>query len=75
MKRFPGNCLLAALAAKLRAPREVRIRTLRNRAGRLHFYWERDGRRFEFYTPGASRGSYVRNAVRLGVVREIGGKA
>lgn len=71
--RFPGNCLLVALAAKLAAPRQVRIGMLRNRAGRLHFYWVRGGHRFEFYTPGASGCSYLRNALRLGTVRQIGG--
>lgn len=70
--RFPGNCLLVALAAKALAPRRVRLRTLRNRRGRVHFYWERDGERFEFYTPGASQSGYLRNALRLGTVRRIG---
>ena len=70
--RIPGNCLIAALIAKGIAPRRTRLRYLRNRCGRLHFYWERDGRRFEFYTQGASRASYLRNAIRLGEVREIG---
>ena len=70
--RFPGNCLLVALAAKLLAPRRVRLRTLRNRRGRVHVYWERDGERFEFYTPGASSCGYLRNTLRLGTVRRIG---
>lgn len=58
--RFPGNCLLVALAAKALAPR------------RVHFYWERDGERFEFYTPGASQWGFLRRAFRLGTVRRIG---
>lgn len=70
--RFPGNCLLAALAAKLLAPRAVRIRRTRDRRGNLHFYWERDGERFEFYTPGASQWGLLRRAFRLGTVRRIG---
>ncbi len=67
----PGNCLLAALFAKACAPRRVRVVTVRNRAGRVHFMWERDGDLFEFYTPGASRCSYLRNALRLGEVRRV----
>lgn len=73
MMRFPGNCLLVALAAKLAAPRQVRLGVMRNRAGRLHVYWVRAGERFEFYTPGASRCGYLRNALRLGTIRRIGG--
>lgn len=67
----PGNCLLAALCAKACAPRRVRVVTVRNRAGRMHFMWERDGVLFEFYTPGASRCSYLRNALRLGEIRRV----
>lgn len=70
----PGNCLLAALCAKARSPRRVRIVTMRNRAGRVHFMWERDGALYEFYTPGASRASYLRNSVRMGEIRRVGGK-
>jgi len=67
----PGNCLLAALCAKACAPRRVRVVTMRNRAGRVHFMWERDGELFEFYTPGASRCSYLRNALRMGEIRRV----
>jgi hypothetical protein len=43
---------------------------MRNRAGRLHFYWlTSSGAAFEFYTKGASRRSYWRNALTLGEVR------
>jgi hypothetical protein len=70
--RFPGNCLMVALAAWLLAPRTTRIRAMRNRAGRWHVYWEMRGQRFEFYTPGASSCGYLRNALRLGQVRRIG---
>lgn len=68
---FPGNCLLVALCAKACSPRRVRVVTMRNRAGRVHFMWERDGDLFEFYTPGASRSSYLRNALRFGEVRRV----
>jgi len=71
---FPGNCLVVAVAAKVMSPKQVRLRTTRNRAGRLHFMWERDGELFEFYTPGASRCSYLRNSLRLGAIRRVGGK-
>ena len=71
--RLPGNCLLAALVAKALAPRRVRIRKTRDRRGNLHFYWERDGERFEFYTKGASQWGLLRRAFRLGTVRRIGG--
>ena len=69
---IPSNCLLAALCAKALSPRTVRITSIRNRAGRIHFMWERDGQTFEFYTPGASRCTYLRNALRLGRVRRVG---
>lgn len=69
--RFPGNCVLVAFAAWSVHPRNTRIKVTRNRAGRFHIYWERDGRRFEFYTPGASNCSYLRNLVRVGSIREI----
>jgi hypothetical protein len=71
MDRFPGNCALVAIAQFLAAPRTTRIHCTRNRSGRLHLYWQRDGRRFEFYSPGASRCGYLRNALRMGSVREI----
>jgi hypothetical protein len=66
--RFPGNCLLVALAAWARGHRLYRMR---NRSGRWHFYWtHRDtGQAFEFYTKGASRRSYLRNALTIGEVR------
>lgn len=67
----PGNCLLAAICAKACAPRRVRVVTMRNRAGRVHFMWERDGELFEFYTPGASRCTYLQNAFRLGEIRRV----
>lgn len=73
MRRFPANCLVVALAAKLAAPRQVRLGIMRNSAGRLHVYWMKGGERFEFYTPGASRCGYLRNAIRLGTIRRIGG--
>jgi hypothetical protein len=70
--RFPGNCAVVALAAFLLHPMSTRLRAVRNRGGRWHLYWVRNGRRFEFHTPGASRCGYLRNAIRLGTVREIG---
>lgn len=66
-----GNCLIAALAAKVLAPHRVRILTIRNRAGRIHFLWEKDGVPYEFYTAGASRASYLRNALRIGEIRQV----
>ncbi|RLK53429.1 hypothetical protein BCL79_2735 [Stenotrophomonas rhizophila] len=71
--KLVGNCLVVALAAKLIAPRRVRIRSMRNRAGRVHFMWEKDGVPYEFYTPGASRSSYLRNSLRVGEIRRVGG--
>ena len=70
--RFPGNCVLVAVGAWLLAPRRTRLYAVRNPAGRWHLGFMRDGRRFEFYTPGASRCSYLRNALRLGEVRRVG---
>lgn len=67
--RFPGNCLLVALAASARGHH---LHRMRNRSGRWHFYWtHRDGggQAFEFYTKGASRRSYLRNAITLGEIR------
>jgi len=72
MKRFPGNCVAVSVCAWLLAPRRTRLCASRNRAGRWHVSFERDGQRFEFYTPGASRCSYLRNALRLGEIRRVG---
>lgn len=71
--RFPGNCLLVAVCAWLLALTRTRLHRSRNKRGRWHVYFERDGQCFEFYTPGASRCSYLRNALRLGTIRHIGG--
>lgn len=71
--KFPGNCLLVALVMGLRPGR--RIRVMRNRGGRLHFFWthKATGEAFEFYTKGASRRSYLRNAITMGEVRRAPG--
>lgn len=67
VQRFPGNCLIVAAVMGLRG---YEVRTMRNRSGRLHFYWrDEEGRAFEFYTKGASRRSYLRNALTLGEIR------
>lgn len=66
-----SNCLLAALAAWARHPRTTAMRLIRNRAGRWHVVWERDGLRFEFYAPGRSRMTYLQNLLYRGRVREI----
>lgn len=71
MTRYPSNCLLAAVLAWCIHPRSVRIRAIRNRAGRLHFIWAREEKRFEFHASGRSRLPYWRNAMYLGSVREI----
>lgn len=66
--RFPGNCLVVTLVYCLR--RGNCLRRMRNRSGRLHFYWtDASGKAFEFYTKGASRRSYLRNAITFGEVR------
>lgn|GEM_PF-4109864 len=70
--KIVGNCLIVALAAKVLAPHRVRILTIRNRAGRIHFLWEKDGVPYEFYTAGASRASYLRNSLRIGEIRQVG---
>lgn len=50
----------------------TRIRATRNRSGRWHLYWlDKDGFAWEFYTKGASRCSYLRNAVRIGEIRRM----
>lgn len=69
--RVLGNCLIFALLAKAASPTSVKIITMRNRSGRLHFLWEKDGVRYEFYTPGASRDSYFRNSIRIGEIRPV----
>lgn len=67
--RFPGNCVIAALIAGMAG---ARIRTVRNRTGRIHFYWLNEaGEAWEFYTKGASRRSYLRNALTLGEIRRV----
>ncbi len=69
--KFPANCLVVALAAKVAHPSRVKIRTMRNRSGRIHFMWERDGQVFEFRTPGASRCTYLRNSLRMGEIHRV----
>lgn len=71
MKRFPGNCVVVSLAAWLRHPRTTTIHVVRNRAGRWHMFWQRAGVKYEFYTPGASRCGYLRNSLRIGLIRVI----
>lgn len=65
--RFPGNCLVVAL---VHCAAGGSLRSMRNRTGRMHFYWV-DGRGLahEFYTKGASRRGYLRNALTLGEVK------
>jgi hypothetical protein len=65
--RFPANCLIVTAVAAMFGGRP---RAVRNRAGRWHLYWlDADGLAFEFYTKGASRRSYLRNALTLGEVK------
>lgn len=71
MSRVPGNCVIAALLAWVAAPRRTRIRLVRNRHGRWHVCWERDGRRYEFYAPGRSSLGYLRNGLYWGQIREV----
>ena len=65
--RFPANCLAVAL---LRG--HVRTRAMRNRAGRLHYFWrDRDGLAWEFYAPCRSRRSYLANLLYVGQVERM----
>lgn len=48
MQRFPGNCLVVALVAWLMHPLSTRVRRMRNRVGRWHWYWVRGGAAYEF---------------------------
>ena len=65
--RFPANCLAVAL---LRG--HVRTHAMRNRAGRLHYFWrDRDGLAWEFYAQGRSRRSYLANLLYVGEVRRM----
>lgn len=64
---FPANCLLVALVAWLGG---AELCAVRNRTRRWHFFWRNAaGEAWEFYTPGASRRSYLRNALTLGRVK------
>lgn len=66
--RFPGNCLIVALT--FAALPGNRLRTKRNRMGRLHFFWtDKRGRSWEFYKKGAGSKTYIENALYLGEVR------
>ena len=70
MTRFPGNCLLVSLLMAARPGN--RMRTKRNRMGRLHFYWsDAQGRSWEFYKRGASGRTYIQNAVYFGEIRRV----
>jgi hypothetical protein len=68
--KFPGNCLVVSMAMAC-APGS-RLRTKRNRMGRLHFYWQTsDGRTWEFYKRGASGKNYLQNALYVGEIKEV----
>lgn len=71
--KFPCNCIVAALVARVLSPAQTRISFVRTRAGRWHCIWVRAGHRYEFYAPGRSKLPYWRNLVYLGCVRQIGG--
>lgn len=70
-----GNCVLCALAAWVKRPLTTRLVMRRNRCGRWHVMWRRDGALFEFYAPGRSGKTYCQNLLYRGVVRKIGGGA
>lgn len=64
---IPGNCLLMAMLACLFG---YRFASMRNRTGRLHFFWrDGEGRAFEFYKAGASRRTYLQNAFYFGSIK------
>lgn len=65
-----SNCLCFALWQWIQNP-AIKIRTMRNSRGRLHVYWIEQGRKFEFYGPGASRRPYWKNILYAGYRKEI----
>jgi hypothetical protein len=66
--KFPGNCLLVSLIASSLPGN--RLRTKRNRMGRLHFYWQdRNGHSWEFYKRGASGLTYLQNSLYIGEIK------
>lgn len=64
-----GNCLVVAVGAWLREPGRVRLCAQRNKAGRWHIFWQRDGRNHEFYAPGRSQRTYLQNIIYRGRIR------
>jgi len=68
--RFPANCLIVSLA--MAAFPGNRLRTKRNRMGRLHLYWsDARGRSWEFYKRGASSRTYLHNALYVGEIKRV----
>ena len=68
--KLPGNCLIVSLI--MAAIPGNKLRTKRNRMGRMHFYWQdRQGRSWEFYKRGASGRTYLQNSFYLGEIKRI----
>jgi hypothetical protein len=65
------NCVVYALAQKLRHPFRVKLKRMRNRKGRWHWYWQKDGVNYEYYAKGRSQYGYLRNLCYSGKVRQF----
>lgn len=70
MKTISG-CLWMAVYHKLKDWNGVKIKTIRNRCGRLHWIWIKDGKCYEFYAQGRASKPYWQNLLYFGEVREI----
>lgn len=66
-----GNCLIAALIAKAKHPRRVRLAVARNRSGRWHVAWTDAGVRYEFYAKGRSTMPYWQNLLYIGEIKRV----
>lgn len=49
----------------------IKIKTIRNRCGRLHWIWIKDGKSYEFYAQGRASKPYWQNLLYFGEVREV----
>ena len=63
-----SNCLLMACLHWLRHPASTTIIPVVNASGRIHWVWERHGKRYEFYAKGRSKLPYWRNVLYRGRV-------
>lgn len=67
-----SNCLLAALWEWSKSPTRVKVMRVKNRRGRIHFVWTKDGSTYEWWAKGRTAKSYISNLWYKGEVKRVG---